>query len=433
MAEHRYASWSAAASRARQRACRAGKEAMKGKRAPKPSPAGKAPKKGDGTPGMKVKKVKTAPKPSPAGKTAPKPRPSGKAPKKGGSKAAPKPNPSAGQAAKKETPHRFCCRCCRRLDKCLAAGCKPYTFRLCANNFKAFRKARQRPQFPRYHTDCIDMRCGALWGTKALKEAGAEVALLGLSAYAHFNRLRTGGVLLPPLLEAGGWAARWAGVRRSLKFCKSRWGRGKCGERLGLYSPSCKPGCCFPSAASGDKHDSIMEGLQRLRRSKEFTKAAKLLDDGVGSVGTFDLTRRALQALAKANKGALGPYHLHMVFSVAVAMEWIPSRCVNWWSVAGGAGTTEGLGKVYLVKPAGRLGFPALAELWRRLAELGELRQREHVGSVGAQLCFWTRSLSQAAASTFDSRLGETTEQWDSDLADLREAGVVLGGWHKGA
>ena len=122
-----------------------------------------------------------------------------------------------------------------------------------------------------------------------------------------------------------------------------------------------------------------------------------------------------------------------MVFSVAVAMEWIPSRYVTWWSVAGDAGTSVGLGQVYRCQPTGGQSFPALAELWRRLAGLRELKQGEHVGSVGAQLCFWKRSLSQAAASTFDSRLGETTEQWDSDLADLREAGVVLGGWHKGA
>ena len=75
------------------------------------------------------------------------------------------------------------------------------------------------------------------------------MALLGLSAYAHFNSLRTGGALLPALLEGKGWGARWAGVRRALKFCKSKWGRG---EALGLYSRSCKPGCGFPAAASGD-------------------------------------------------------------------------------------------------------------------------------------------------------------------------------------
>ena len=343
---------------------------------------------------------------------------------------APKPSP-AGQAATKETPHRFCCRCHRRLDKCLADGCKPYAFFLNANNFKAFRKARQGLKFPRFHADCIDVRCVAHWGKQALKGAGAEVALLGLSAYAHFNSLRSGGVLLPALLEGKGWVARWAGVKRALKFCKSKWGRGRA---LGLYSASCKPGCGFPAAASGDKHDSIMEGLQRLRRSKEFKKAVKLLDDGVDGVGAFDQVRRALQAMAKANPGALGSYHLHMVLSMAVAMEWIPSRYVTWWSVAGDAGTIQGLGEVYRCKPSGGQGFPALAELWRRLADLGELKQGEHVGAVGAQLCFWGRSRSQAAAaSNFDSRLEETTQRWEGDLADLRKAGIVLEGWHRGA
>ena len=394
---------------------------MKGKRAPK---------KSEGKPGMKARKGKTAPKPSPAGKAPkPKPSPAGKAGMKSG-KLAPKPSP-AGQAATKETPHRFCCRCYRRLDKCLAAGCEPYAFSLNAGNFKAFRKARGRPNFPRFHSDCIDVRCVAHWGRKALKEAGAEVALLGLCAYAHFNSLRTGGVLLPPLLEGRGWVARWAGVKRALQFCKSRWGRGRA---LGLFTPSCKPGCGFPAAASGDKHDSIMKGLQRLRRSKEFKRAVKLLDDGVDGVGAFHLIRRALQAMAKANRGALGAYHLHMVFSLLVAMDWIPSRYVTWWSVAGDAGTIHGLGQVYRCKPYGGQAFAALAELWHRLAKLHELQQGEHVGSVGAQLCFWQRSVSQASkASTFDSRLDETTQRWEADLADLRKAGIVLEGWHRGA
>ena len=330
--------------------------------------------------------------------------------------------------ATKETPHRICCRCHRRLDKCLAAGCKPYAFLLNDNNFKAFRRVRDRPHFPRFHSDCVDVRCVAHWGKRALTAAGAEVTLLGLCAYAHFNRLRTGGVLLPALLESKSWAARWAGARRALQFCKSKWGRGRA---LGLYSPSCKPGCGFPAAASGDKHDSIMQGLQRLRRSKEFKKAVKLLGDGVDGIGAFNLARRALQAMAQANHGALGSYHLHMVFSVAVAMEWIPSRYVTWWSVAGDAGTSEGLGQVFRCKLTGGQRFPALAELWRRLADLGELKQGEHVGSVGAQLCFWQRSLSQAAAaSTFDSRLDEVSERWEADLTDLREAGIVLEGWH---
>ena len=61
---------------------------------------------------------------------------------------------------------------------------------------------------------------------------------------------------------------------------------------------------------------------------------------------------------------------------------------------------------------------------------MGDLKQREHVGSVGAQLCFWKRLLSTAASSTFDSRLEETMEMWDRDLADLREAGIAIEGWH---
>ena len=145
MGEHRPSSWSAAGSRARQRI----KRARKGKTLPKPSRAGKAPKKGYAKAGMKARSGKMAPKPSPA-----------------------------GQAATKETPHRFCCRCHRRLDKCLADGCKPYAFPLNSNNFRVFRNARQRPSFPRFHADCIDVRCVAHWGRKALKDRHAIPPML---------------------------------------------------------------------------------------------------------------------------------------------------------------------------------------------------------------------------------------------------------------
>ena len=151
----------------------------------------------------------------------------------------------------------------------------------------------------RYHTDCTDVRCAAAWGRKALKTARPGVTLLGLSAYAHFNSLRTGGALLPKLLAAG-WQRRWRGVRRGLQFCKETWGRGR---SLALYTPSNKPGSGFPKAASGDKLDNIMEGLQRLRRSTTFRHATKLLDDGIDSFGKFDAVRRALQAMAKSNNG----------------------------------------------------------------------------------------------------------------------------------
>ena len=137
--------------------------------------------------------------------------------------------------------------------------------------------------------------------------------------------------------------------------------------------------------------------------------------------------------MAKTNTGALGPYHLHMVFSIAVGAEWIPSRYVTWWPVAADAGTMDGLGLVLRGEPLQSSGLPALAEVWHRLAKMGELKQREHVGSVGAQLCFWKRLRAEASGSSFDSRLEETVDWWDRDLADLRNADLLLPGWHKDA
>ena len=79
--------------------------------------------------------------------------------------------------------------------------------------------------------------------------------------------------------------------------------------RLASTSRPGTPAAVFPAPppASGDLHDAIIQGIERLRRSKEFKRAGKLLDDGVDSAGAFDEVRRALQAMAKASTGALGP------------------------------------------------------------------------------------------------------------------------------
>ena len=137
--------------------------------------------------------------------------------------------------------------------------------------------------------------------------------------------------------------------------------------------------------------------------------------------------------MAKANTGAVGPYHLHTLFSILVGAELIPSRYVTWWPVARDARTMEGLALVFSDRPRALQGFTAVSELWRRLAKLGELRQREHVGCLGAQLCFWKRSRSEASGSSFATRLEETVDAWDTDLADLRNACLLLLGWHKDA
>ena len=90
--------------------------------------------------------------------------------------------------------------------------------------------------------------------------------------------------------------------------------------------------------------------------------------------------------------------------------------------------------KIFRGNIGGRQAQPALAELWRRLADTkAALRQREHLGSVGAQLCFWGRSLSDAASTAFENRFEESTARWESDLQQLKAAGIELEGWHGSA
>ena len=74
----------------------------------------------------------------------------------------------------------------------------------------------------------------------------------------------------------------------------------------------------------------------------------------------------------------------------------------------------------------------AVREVWRRLAGAGGLQRRQHVGSIGAQLCWWIRSQEGANNKTFKTHYDEVCAHWDKDLAD-RTGGVVLPGWHRGA
>ena len=124
---------------------------------------------------------------------------------------------------------------------------------------------------------------------------------------------------------------------------------------------------------------------------------------------------------------------MHMVFSVLVASGWVAPRVVDSWPVGDSAGTMQGLRSIFGAGLTGKAATGALRELWRRLAGAGELQQREHLGTLGAQLCWYGRSQKASSAHQYENRFEETTTRWNEDLAALRAAGVILPGWHRDA
>ena len=251
--------------------------------------------------------------------------------------------------------------------------------------------------------------------------------------HAHFNRLRTSGILLPALSSpsvAGGQRVRWDAIERGLARCKCLWGTR---DGLGLYSASNMSGCGFPRADGQAPIDAIISGFKALFHAKGFASATAKLAEGIADFDAFGMLRRDLKAAAKAVPGSIGKYHMHMVFSVLVASGWVATRVVNDWPVGDDAGTMDGLRLIFGKGLARSQADDALRELWRRLAGAGEVQQREHLGSVGAQLCWYGRSQTAARADRFQNRFEETTDRWNQDLADLRAAGVTLAGWHRDA
>lgn len=330
--------------------------------------------------------------------------------------------------------HRVCPRCRRRQDDCLREGCLPWEHTVTnPARLQGFRQFRLGPKLTaRFHTDCTDVRCIAHWARSALGTCGAAITLLGICMHAHFNRLRTSGILLPALAApsgAGDQRVRWDYIMRGLETCKWLWAKGQC---MGLYSASNMAGCGFAREDGQGPMDAIIAGLKALYANAHFKGAVAKLNEGIADFGTYAELRKDLKAAAKAVPGSIGKYHMHMVLSVLVASALVATRVVDDWPVGDDAGTMQGLRLIYGQGLARRDATGALRELWRRLAGHGEILQREHPGSLGAQLCWYVRSQKASCAGGYQNRYAEVTDRWNKDLEDLRAAGVTLPGWHAG-
>ena len=173
---------------------------------------------------------------------------------------------------------------------------------------------------------------------------------------------------------------------------------------MGLYSATNLPGSGFPREKGQSRIDAMLVGFKSLYRSEGFRGAVAVLTEGIADFGAYAQLRRHLGAAARESPGSIGHYHMHMVFTVLVASGWVAHRVVDSWPVANSAGTMEGLRAIYGAGLTGRDANRALSELWRRLAGAGELQQREHLGTLGAQLCWYGR-FQKGASGVRTSRL----------------------------
>ena len=159
--------------------------------------------------------------------------------------------------------HRQCCRCHRRADKCLESGCLPFEFRPRAGALRAFRDWRtDTTNAFRFCTDVVDVRCIACWGSRAAVKNGIELTLLGVCMHAHFNSIRTSGVLLPALETSAAVQPRWASIQKAMRFCGVTWGHGGTHPTLGLYTSNNMPGSGFPRRPGQGRIESIVEGSE---------------------------------------------------------------------------------------------------------------------------------------------------------------------------
>ena len=71
-------------------------------------------------------------------------------------------------------------------------------------------------------------------------------------------------------------------------------------------------------------------------------------------------------------------------------------------------------------------GLLAFNEVWHRLKRKGVLRNRDHIGTIGAALCFLKRKKKKGG---YGSRVNTTVVYWKEQLQDLQEAGIVIDEW----
>jgi len=163
--------------------------------------------------------------------------------------------------------------------------------------------------------------------------------------------------------------------------------------------------------------------------------ACKILEVRVNSFPEAEKLEECLQDIRDTIKVLLGPYHFKMLHDFLLATRLLPPRLVFTYPVSAGGGTARGLQQMFEItgKKTGPKAFAVM------LAELTYHVQRQstswwasdHLGSVGAALCWQHRKQSASTGNGHANRMEQTsTARWEKELRDLEKHGIKIFGYH---
>jgi hypothetical protein len=265
-------------------------------------------------------------------------------------------------------------------------------------------------------TECIDVQVVARWARRTLSSQGVRSVLLGLIVAAHFNCVRTFGMVQHLMTERV--PLDWESFHAQLVRCAELWGD-VARKRWAIYSPSCMSGIGLPAVA-GDYLARFPSHFRAVREHASFEAVASLLEKRVRDAAQGTMLRQELERLRRVVPGMLGDYHFKMLLDFLVASHLYPPSVMSRYPVAKSAGTALGLKKIFpkatLTTPA-RLSA-ALDAVTIQIANDARTwdGRHDHPGIIGAALCWLHRQTT--------GRYERVLAQWDVELDQLQQAGV---------
>jgi len=272
----------------------------------------------------------------------------------------------------------------------------------------------------RYHSDHVDVEVVKQWALRRQKTDGLEPALLGVVVMAHFNCVRTFGMVERAFRAEVDWRAFLDGLR----LCGHKWGAPE-KKKWAIYSPNCMSGSGMPAPEGKEYLERFPIHFAVLRSSKPFARTVEIIQRGIATEEQAAALVAETQQMRQVVKGMLGDYHYKMLRDFLTATQWLPPKFEHKYPVCNKGGTAAGLRRMFAEpKATGKRLSDMLDILTNRLRmEARSWRHTDHAGVVGAHLCWQKRKATAASNPAHSTRYHETTASWESDLADLHVAG----------
>ena len=165
------------------------------------------------------------------------------------------------------------------------------------------------------------------------------------------------------------------------------------------------------------------------------SNACALIRSGINNFAQARTLYQELLHVRRVASGLLGDYHFKMLIDFRVSAEFLPPRCVFTYPVCSRSGTAQGLKRVYQVKGSG-YGTKTLEVMLQELTHRVMVAstswwQSDHIGNVGAALCWEERRGKASNSTAYDSRFHETSlALWETELEQLAEHGFTIYGYN---